>query len=140
MPLSQDAQDTIDKILGACDAARAKSDAQRNDLGERRNGLANPRPPRDLTAAEEAQLSKLDDAINALDDGDAQLSVITLEALNDSAGVSALADSMKAVNSGLKDKLQKVQKTAQQLQDLAKFLQQVDGIVQNLTKLAALLA
>ena len=93
-----------------------------------------------MTAAEEAQLSKLDDAINALDDGDAQLSVITLEALNDSAGVSALADSMKAVNSGLKDKLQKVQKTAQQLQDLAKFLQQVDGIVQNLIKLATLLA
>jgi hypothetical protein len=139
MPLSQEAQDAINTIIDQCDSARTKLDAQRTDLGIRRNRLKSPNPPRDLTAAEVAEVAKLDTAITALDDSDEELSVITLEALNDSAGVKELGDNLATVNTGLKSKLEQVQKTAQQLQQVANFIKTLDGITQNLIKLAPLL-
>ncbi len=140
MPISQEAQDVIDKILSNCEAARRDIDAQRTTLGTRLNQLESPIPPRALTPAEEAEVTKINTAIDALSESDDELSIVTLEALNDSATVKGMADSIKAVNTGLKTKLEKVQKTAQKLQEIADFIKTLDGIAQNLIKLATLLA
>ena len=138
MPLSQAGQEALDKLLADCDAARQDLDKLRTDLGVRLNRIEDPNPPRDLTAAEEAEVTRINAAIDALTETDNQLSLVTLEALDSSVAVREMADSVKAVNSGLSTKLKAVQKTAQQLQDVAKFIGQLDGIVKNLTKVAAL--
>jgi small-conductance mechanosensitive channel len=139
MALSPDARSQIDKILAVCEAARKTIDAQQTEFGIRLNKLASPDPPRDLTPAEQAEIARLNAALDALAEKDQDLSVLTLEQLNDSDGVKELADQMKAANAALKGTLEKVQKTAQQLQQLADFLKVLDGIAQNLIKLSTLL-
>ncbi|MBI5912256.1 MAG: hypothetical protein HY848_20190 [Betaproteobacteria bacterium] len=140
MALSQEARSQIDEILAACEAARGNIQAQQTQYGIRLNELASPNPPRDLTAAELAEVAKLNAALDALAEKNQDLSIITLEQLNDADGVKELGDQMKAANAALKGTLAKVQKTAQQLQKLADFLKVLDGIARNLIKLSTLLA
>jgi uncharacterized membrane protein YdfJ with MMPL/SSD domain len=140
MALSQEAQNQIDKILAACETARSAIDAQQTKYGTRLNELASLNPPGGLTPAQQADMGHLNDALDALAEKDQDLSVITLEQLNDSDGVQELGDQMASANAALKDTLAKVQKTAQQLQQLADFLKVLDGIAQNLIKLSTLLA
>ncbi len=135
-----DAQATIDQILAASEAALRDIADERDKIADRIDSIENPQPLRPLTAAELAEIDKLNAALDALAGRNGDLAVLTLEALNDSAAVAALANSMRAANVDLKRKLEKVQRTAQRLQEVATFIQKLDGIVQNLTRLATLLA
>jgi len=137
---SQEALDAIQAIVAKCSAAQADLDNQRSALEDQIQTIESPNPPRGLTDAELAQIDKLNAAIDALSDLDDQLSVDEAEQLNDSDAAKSLADDIKSSNGKLKDAIAAVQKTAQRLQDLAKFIQQIDGIAQNLIKLSTLLA
>src|SRR5512146_1368347 len=136
MPLSQQAQDAIDKITADCEPAPGKIAAQQQQLGIRLNQIENKDK---LTDADQAEVDKLNAALDALADNDDELSEVTLEALNDSDAVKDMAATIKAANADLQAKLNAVKKTAQQLEQVKAFLAALDGIVQNLTKLAAFL-
>jgi predicted nucleic acid-binding Zn-ribbon protein len=138
--LSPQAQAQLNSILANCNSAHEDIDKQRAKLETQIQNIEAPTPPRPLTADEFAQIDKLNAADDALSDADDGISTDAVEALEDSQAAQSLADNITTVNQGLKTKLAAVNKTAQDIQQAADFIQKLDGIARGLIKLAGLLA
>ncbi len=133
-------KEAIDAIVAACKKSRAIIAAQQDKLSDEIFDLSNPNPPRQLNDAENAELAKLDNAMQALLRAEEGLLLDTLIAFESSDAVKSLADALKGVNSDLKTKITNVQAVAKRLTKIVEVISQIDGIVKNLTKVAALLA
>jgi predicted transcriptional regulator len=127
------------QILARRDLAVAEIRAKRVQIQKRIDALNRLSTQRDLSEAEEKEFDQLDDAMVALAEAESELQREVLVALDRSAA-RALADRLDAINEELKKKIEQVQRVARQVKKLADLFKQIDGVIQSLTKLAALLA
>ena len=129
----------ISEILSACKTAGRDIADKENALQRRINAIRNPTPLRDLTADELRQIDELETAMEVLQASDQQLTVLSIDALENASDLPSLINSVKEVNKNLKSKVEEVRRVARQLQKVADLIKVVDGIAQNLIKLAKLI-
>ncbi len=138
-PPNNEKNKTIQSIIADCEKARTRIKAHRAELEGDIFALENPPPPQQPSAADDAEVDKLDTAMDALLHAEEELLLDYLMVLNSSAAVTQLKNSLVAVNSELKAKVEDVNAVAKRLTKVADTIKVIDGIVNNLTKLAALI-
>ena len=135
---SQQALAEIQAIVAKYNAMHKNLDDQTNDKQTQIQAIEAAKPP-PLPAADLDKIDKLNEAIAELSELDNKISIESIEALDNSDAAKSMAADIKRVSASLKTKLERVAKTARQVQEVADFIKTLDGIAQNLIKLAPLL-
>jgi chromosome segregation ATPase len=129
---------TLEQIVKFADDARALIQQEQKDVTNRSEAILRAARDRNLTAEEEAQVKALGDLRGKLNEANVQLALVTAQALNNSAKVGQITESIKRVNSDLDEALNKAGRIAASIGNATEILGSIAKLLGGLTKLIAL--
>jgi hypothetical protein len=129
---------TLEQIVKFADDARALIQQEQKDVTNRSEAILRAARDRNLTAEEAAQIKALGDLRRKLNEANVQLALVTAQALNNSAKVGQITESIKKVNSDLDEALNKAGRIAASIGNATEILGSMAKLLGGLTKLIAL--
>jgi hypothetical protein len=130
-----DRKTSVQQIIADTAAARADLAARQMALDAAYNEILDRGYDRDLTAAEQAQLRTLNDAIASLFAANRELALVTVRLLNEAPEIQRLTRTLGVINQDLETRLKEAQKAAKALGKAAGAVKIVAKVIAGLTKL-----
>jgi hypothetical protein len=129
---------TLEQIVKFADDARALIQQEQKDVTNRSEAILRAARDRNLTAEEAAQIKALGDLRRKLNEANVQLALVTAQALNNSAKVGQITESIKKVNADLDEALNEAGRIAASIGNATEILGSMAKLLGGLTKLIAL--